>query len=154
MRYGTGQWPGLDAQYLFADRIYPVCSPAFLDRTGVPKTVADLDSQTLLETHGITGDQWLDWATWFRYAGHRATGMRRRYLNYHISVQLALAGEGYALGWHSFVGDLVEEGRLVRPLDVDIGSPGAFYLTLPNNRPVSADTKVFADWLLEISADT
>ena len=153
VRYGSGQWPGLDSRYLFADQIYPVCSRAFLERSGWPETVADLDSCPLIESHGIAGDQWLDWASWFRYVGHRATGMRRRYLNYHIGVQLALAGEGYALGWHSFVGSLVDEGRLVRPLDVEICSPGAFFLTLPNSRPVSSETRMFADWLVAVAND-
>ena len=152
VRYGAGQWPGLDAHFLFSDQIYPVCSPAFLKRAGAPESVADLDGQPLLETHGIADDLWLDWATWFRHAGHRATGMQRRYLNYPISVQLALAGEGYALGWHSFVGSMVEEGRLVRPLDAAIESPGAFFLTYPRGRDFSDEVKFFTEWLIDVAS--
>lgn len=153
VRYGAGKWPGLDARFLFADRIYPVCSPAFLERAGTPESLADLEEHPLLETHGIADDLWLDWATWFRRAGHRASGMRRRYLNYPISVQLALAGEGYALGWHSFIGNLVEEGRLVRPLAAAIESPGAFYLTYPSGREFTDEMLFFTEWLIDAACN-
>ena len=32
IRYGRGQWPGLRADWLTADELFPVCSPALLDR--------------------------------------------------------------------------------------------------------------------------
>lgn len=153
VRYGMGQWPGLDARFLYADRVYPVCSPAFIEKHGAPESVEALDRYPLIEVHGVAGDQWLDWASWFRHAGHRATGMRRRYLNYHIGVHSALSGEGYALGWHSFIGDLVADGRLLRPLDAEIRSPGAFFLTMPSNRVLSEDVRRFADWIVEAARD-
>ena len=30
IRYGRGQWPGLRADWLMADELFPVCSPALL----------------------------------------------------------------------------------------------------------------------------
>ncbi len=148
VRYGGGRWPGYDGRYLFSDRIYPVCAPSCLDAHGTPFSLSELASMPLIESHGIPGDQWLDWVGWFRYAGHRASGMHTRYLNYLIGVQMALNGQGYALGWHSFVGDLVADGRLVKPLDVEIHSPGAFYLISPVGRPLEGDTALFAEWLI------
>ena len=32
IRYGRGHWPGLRADWLMADELFPVCSPALLDR--------------------------------------------------------------------------------------------------------------------------
>jgi DNA-binding transcriptional LysR family regulator len=148
VRYGAGRWPGLESRPLFGDRVYPVCSPSYLENTGRPAAVADLAEHPLIESHGIAGDRWLDWTAWFRHVGHRATGMRRRYLNYHIGVQLALDGQGYALGWHSFVGPLVADGRLVKPLDAEVSSPGGFFLTSSAGRTLSSDARLFADWLI------
>ena len=148
VRYGAGQWSNLDSRYLFDDVVYPVCSPAFIDRVGAPKSLEELARQPLFDARGIDGDNWLDWATWFRSAGHMIGGVRGRFLNYLIGVQMALDGRGYVLGWHSFVADLVKQGRLVRPLDAEIRSPGAFYLTTPSNRPLSPDIELFADWLI------
>ena len=42
---------------------------------------------------------------------------------------MALDGKGRILGWHSFVGNLVAKGRLVRLLDAEIRLPGALFLT-------------------------
>ncbi|WNJ99552.1 LysR substrate-binding domain-containing protein [Thalassospiraceae bacterium LMO-JJ14] len=152
VRYGAGRWPHLDSRFLFDDVVYPVCSPDFLERVGAPKSLEELAGHPLFDSRGIEGDQWLDWATWFREAGHSIGGARGKFLNYLISVQMALEGRGYVLGWHQFVGDLVREGRLVRPLDVEIRSPGAFYLTTPAGRPMSADIQLFADWLIAEAA--
>mgnify|MGYP001793430347 CR=1 FL=1 len=33
IRYGRGQWPGLRADWLMADELFPVCSPALLKRS-------------------------------------------------------------------------------------------------------------------------
>jgi LysR family glycine cleavage system transcriptional activator len=153
VRYGTGQWMGQECRYLFSDRIYPVCSPSFLAASGTPSVIADLADKPLIESHGIPGDHWLDWTTWFRYVGHRAVGIRTRYLNYLIGVQMALNGQGYALGWHSFVGDLVASGQLVKPLDVEVSSPGAFFMTTPTGRPLGVDAALFADWLVAEATD-
>lgn len=147
VRYGAGQWAGLDSRELFADRVYPVCSPDYMARMGAPETPADLADHPLYDSRGIAGDQWVDWPTWFRHAGHPAAGRRGQVLNYLIGVQMALDGKGYVLGWHQFIGDLVAAGRLVRPLDAEIRSPGAFYLTTPAERALSADAQLFADWL-------
>lgn len=152
VRYGAGRWPDLESRYLFGDRIYPLCGPSYIEKAGSPATVADLAGHPLIDVHGIPGDHWLDWATWFRYAGHRAIGIRRRFLNYVIGVQMAMDGQGFVLGWHSFVGDLVSEGRLVRPLDVEIRSPGAFFLTSPAGQALSSDATLFADWLIAEAA--
>lgn len=148
VRYGAGQWRGLDCRYLFKDRIYPVCSPSLSSASDAPRTVADLASRPLIESHGIAGDHWLDWATWFRYVGHHTSGIRNRYLNYLIGIQMALNGQGYALGWHSFIGDLVAGGALVKPLDVEIDSPGAFFMTAPVGRSLTPEAAHFADWLV------
>lgn len=149
IRYGAGNWPNLESRLLFSDDIYPVCSPEFIARVGAPRTVEDIAAHTLFDSRGIEGDHWVDWNTWFRNAGHPLAAARGTSLNYMIGVQMALDGRGYVLGWDRFVGDLVRDGRLVKPLDMQIRSPGAFYLTIPANRELSADVRIFADWLIE-----
>ena len=83
----------------------------------------------LLDARGIPGDQWVDWASGFRHVGHRISGAQGQSISYLIGVQMALDGKGRILGWHSFVGNLVAKGRLVRLLDAEIRSPGGFFLT-------------------------
>ena len=42
---------------------------------------------------------------------------------------MALDGKGRILGWHSFVGNLVAKGHLVKLFDTEIRLPSAFFLT-------------------------
>ena len=46
--FGSGQWEGLEAQLLFGERVYPVCSPAYLRGHPALHRPEDLLDQTLL----------------------------------------------------------------------------------------------------------
>lgn len=71
----------------------------------------------------------VDWANWLRHMDNRVSGAQGQSITYLLGVQMALDGKGRILGWHSFVGNLVAKGRLVRLLDAEIRLPGAFFLT-------------------------
>ena len=83
----------------------------------------------LLDARGIPGDQLVDWANWLRHMDNRVSGAQGQSISYLIGVQMALDGKGRILGRHSFVGNLVAKGRLVRLLDAEIRLPGTFFLT-------------------------
>src|SRR3984957_13187869 len=48
VRYGLGVWPGLRAHWLMAERLFPVCSPALLNRATPLRRPEDLANHTLL----------------------------------------------------------------------------------------------------------
>ena len=48
VRYGAGVWPGLAAEKLMDEEVYPVCSPELLRRQGGPRRPADLAGETLI----------------------------------------------------------------------------------------------------------
>ena len=50
VRYGRGNWPGLRAQWLMAEDIFPVCSPALLHAEKPLRRPEDLAHHTLLHT--------------------------------------------------------------------------------------------------------
>src|SRR6516162_785108 len=56
IRYGRGNWQGVKAQWLMADELFPVCSPALLNRR--LRCPEDLAHQTLLHTSGGYDDDW------------------------------------------------------------------------------------------------
>ncbi len=152
VRYGRGQWPGLQSHFLFGDVIYPVCSPGYLSTRARPTSVADLADHPLYDAYGIQGDHWVTWESWFRAAGHPGMGVQRHFLNYLIGVQMALDGQGFALGWHSFIGDLVRQGRLIKPIDVQMTAPGSFYLTHASTADLSPNARLVLDWLMAEAA--
>ncbi|WMR46779.1 LysR substrate-binding domain-containing protein, partial [Stenotrophomonas maltophilia] len=65
IRYGLGQWPGLRAQHLMDDYLFPVASPALagVETLVDPARIADLPLLTDLSPQG--------WRDWFRHAGVR-----------------------------------------------------------------------------------
>src|SRR6202522_3263156 len=63
IRYGRGQWPGLRADWLMADQLFPVCSPALVTGAKPLRCPEDLADQTLLHTSGGYDDDWRLWLT-------------------------------------------------------------------------------------------
>ena len=62
IRMGDGDWPGVRAELLFAQRIFPVCAPVIAARL---KRVEDLAHEWVIrEENGM-----VDWARWFAQAG-------------------------------------------------------------------------------------
>ncbi len=50
IRYGRGQWPGVRADWLMADQLFPVCSPALLTGPRPLRCPEDLANHVLLHT--------------------------------------------------------------------------------------------------------
>src|SRR6266436_8212994 len=63
IRYGRGNWPGLRAEWLMADQLFPVCSPTLLTGDKPLRRPEDLADQVLLHTSGGTEDDWRLWLT-------------------------------------------------------------------------------------------
>src|ERR1700733_11760021 len=52
IRYGRGHWPGVRADWLTADQLFPVCSPELLTRDKPLRCPEDLANHVLLHTTG------------------------------------------------------------------------------------------------------
>src|SRR6201999_855047 len=63
IRYGRGHWEGLRADWLMADELFPVCSPALLKGSRPLKSPQDLAQHTLLHSSGGYDDDWRLWLT-------------------------------------------------------------------------------------------
>ena len=68
----------------------------------------------------------VDWDVWFALQSHGASlpldeaPQRFSSNDFVLLMQMALDGQGLALGWEHLVGDLLREGRLVRPVDDEL----------------------------------
>src|SRR6202165_717944 len=58
IRYGRGHWPGWRTDWLMADELFPVCSPALLTGDKPLRCPQDLANRTLLHTSGGYDDDW------------------------------------------------------------------------------------------------
>ena len=150
IRYGSGQWEGLEAIRIFDNEIWPVCAPSYLaDRGPLPRVEALLD-ETLLHL-GQFDRNWVTWQAWLAAQGIKAAPRRRglEFDNYLVLLQAAVRGEGVALCGRRLAEDFIARGDLLRPIETSLRSDRAFYILYPQNIPLSATARKFRDWLVK-----
>jgi LysR family glycine cleavage system transcriptional activator len=148
IRYGHGQWPGLRADWLTADRLFPVCSPALLTGNRPLRCPEDLADHVLLHTSGGTSD---DWRLWLTAAGLPAQLSKHPGITFDLSfmtVQAAIDGIGVAIGRTSYVEADIAKGRLVVPFKITLPADAGFYLVSPEARADSPKLSAFRQWLI------
>lgn len=93
IRYGTGDWPGLDAQLLYHDLAIPAAAPQ-LAAALAGCSAQDLMRQVLL----IDGDG-ADWRQWARNAdlSYPASARKRQFLDHDVAAEAARQGLGIIL---------------------------------------------------------
>lgn len=149
IRFGMGRWSGLDSTLLFADTIYPVCSPDYAKLLGSQTGLEDMANASLLDVGNVREEGWLGWTDWFAGVGSSLTPRKPRTFNsYVVAVQAAMDGLGIVLGWHALVADDVADGRLVGLTPHALIPSGGFYLVTQQNKPLSSGAALFRDWLL------
>lgn len=150
VRYGAGAWPGLAAEKLMDEEIYPVCSPA-VRRAGKWRAPRDLAHAPLI--HDLSVDShagFASWQAWFECVGVTlAQASRGMKINNSAAVlQAAIEGHGVALARSVMARDDLAAGRLIRLFpEVTLTSALAYYVVY---RPECASLPrlvAFRDWL-------
>ena len=147
IRYGRGHWPGVRADWLTADELFPVCSPALLTGNRPLRSPQDLADHTLLHTSGVYDD---DWRLWLTAAGLPADISKLPGLTFDLilmTVQAALDGIGVAMGRTSYVEGDIAKGRLVVPFQITLPTDAGFYLVSPEGRADPPKLAAFRKWL-------
>lgn len=156
VRYGTGSWPGLKADKLMDEEVYPVCSPGLLREGGRLRQPNDLTRDTLI--HDLSMDShagFPSWDAWLQKAGVTGvTTTRGLQINNSAAVlQAAIDGHGVALARSVMAHDDLTTGRLVRLFpDVTFASPLAYYVIYRAECSGLPRLMAFRDWLLEEAA--
>jgi LysR family transcriptional regulator, glycine cleavage system transcriptional activator len=148
IRYGRGRWPGLDARWLMAEDIFPVCSPTLLQGPKPLRTPQDLARHTLI--HASTSRE--DWQLWLTAAGLPKALAARPGLTFDLSLmalQAAVDGLGVALGRSAYVEADIAAGRLVVPFDVKLPAEAGFYVVAPQETAETPKIALFRDWLIK-----
>jgi len=148
LRFGRGQYPGLETVHLLDDWVTPTVSPALVERLGMP-TLDTLDRFPLL---GAPGGRWSEW-----FAQFGGTLPARFVATFDDSDTLHRAageGLGVALGRLTLARPMVEAGRLLLPFPQRLKAEFAHYLVYPARSAGHAGLQAFRAWLLaEAAAD-
>src|SRR6201996_3701358 len=154
IRYGRGHWPGVRADWLTADELFPVCSPALLQGSKPLKCPEDLAHHTLLHSSGGYDD---DWRLWLTAAGLPTDISKPPGLTFDLilmTVQAALDGIGVAMGRTSYVEADIAKGRLVVPFKIALPTDAGFYLVSPEGAAEPPKLRAFRQWLLATVKNT
>lgn len=110
IRYGGGQWDGIDARLLFRETLAPAASPALARALGAARQPADLLRHPLLHDSDVS-----QWRAWLATAGltYRPRWQDRRFEDYDTVLAAAEAGLGIALLRRPYAEAAAETGRLV-----------------------------------------
>jgi len=149
IRYGRGQWPGLRVDWLMADKLFPVCSPALLAGKKPLRKPEDLADHVLLHSSAGNDD---DWRLWLTAAGLPTNLSKQPGVTFDLvfmTVQAAIDGVGVAMGRTSYVQDDIAKGRLVVPFDITLPVDAGFYLVSPEAKADSPKLSAFRNWLME-----
>ena len=144
IRYGTGNYEGLDCEKLFEDELFPTMSPK-LRRAERVRTPADLARLSLLRIRNQP------WAPWFAAAGVNLPEPRRGpiFNDSELALQTAIQGQGVVLARGSLAAAKLRAGVLVAPFKQRIASPQTCYLVYPHQNATKPSVQLFRAWLLE-----
>ncbi|WP_296818811.1 transcriptional regulator GcvA [Brevundimonas sp.] len=142
LRYGPGEWPGVRADLLFRETVFPVCSPEFQRRHGLSEP-QDLLRVPLLRHRGRP------WKAWFQMAGVEAEEPRGGVVFDDSSALLdaAVSGLGAALARSGLAGYDLDSGRLIRPFPEARQEPWGYFIVWREDSPKQAVIQRFRDWL-------
>ena len=151
VRYGTGKWPGLAAEKLMDEEVYPVCSREIQRKKNL-HTPADLKPEMLLHDLSMDGHAGFPtWDAWLRKAGVQniSTARGMKINNSAAVLQAAIEGHGVALARSVMARDDLMSGRLVRLFgNIQFSSPLAYYIVYRPDCAGLPRIKAFRDWLL------
>ncbi len=150
IRYGQGQWPGLVAEKLMGEEVYPVCSAQFLEQRTLHQP-EDLLCVPLIHD-GSLGTHagfptWSDWLNKARVNG----GNKAQHLQINNSaavLQSAVDGHGVALARSVMVKRELDDGRLIRLFpNIALESALAYYLVYRPECSTWPKIQSFKAWL-------
>jgi LysR family transcriptional regulator of beta-lactamase len=140
IRFGDGDWPGLEALRLLPAPMSPLCTPALAQRLETP---AALSGVPLLRSYRP-----LEWRSWFAAADVEPPPIRGPVFDsLTLMIHAAVAGQGAVLAPPSLFQPELTSGQLVQPFPT-LCEVGAYWLTWLRHRPATEAMTAFRAWSL------
>lgn len=146
--WGRPQVPGQTRLPLFAEQVYPVCSPEYLrDHPDIVSSPNELCRANLLHLD-VGDDQVLTWRRWFaaRSIEYTAGQGRNLFDSYPFLLRAVQSGEGIGLGWRHLTDRFVEDGSLVCVGPTVRSEVPAYYLQIADDDLDEPLMQKIIDW--------
>ena len=142
----AAHWPGMHAERLIPETMFPVCAPQFLKGDNPPRRPSDLADHVLLDVPA-TPEGWRQWIDAATEAGEDMSRVRvesaLRFDLFHLSTQAAIQGVGIDLGRSPMVDRHLKAGVLVAPFGLKVRSTLSYWLICPES---FAETELFQNF--------
>lgn len=149
VRYGMGNYPGLVAEKLCEETVFPVCAPRVAARLAHP---SDLAREELIHVDGNArfDPHFPNWKTWLTAAGAVGVDAERgmRFTLSTPAIEAAINGQGVLLGRSLVVAEDLATGRLTRPFALELPVRPAYYLVCPGAALRRSTVARLRDWML------
>jgi LysR family glycine cleavage system transcriptional activator/LysR family transcriptional regulator of beta-lactamase len=143
IRFGAGQWPGLQAHRLTTERMTPVCKP--------PKPQGAWQDMPLLTVRGAR-EMWRDW---FLMASEApAPRSFHSFDTFVVALEAAKAGAGVLLGSRPLIDAALKDGELVRLSELELPSPHGHFLAYRAEEVQSPGLRAAVNWFLRQAGRT
>lgn len=144
LRFGSGQWAGVESRFLMPAIFTPLCSPLMAERL-------DLKRPEDLQRADLVGEP-DEWRAWFAAAGVVDTEAvlppRLTADNQAMEVAAAIGDQGVALGSPILYGREIERGLLVQPFEPLVSLAAGYWLCYPTARRLNGKIARFRGWVL------
>lgn len=151
VRFGYGEYVGLDSRKLLEVTFVPVCAPSLCESLSDRAPSALLNQPLLSDSTIYRSPERFGWTEWFRQARLPIPeGLReQRFGNGLLALEAAMTGQGVLLASKQIVQTALDAGKLVVAWDHAMPCPFKYHIvcTLPAlERPI---VQAFRSWLLD-----
>lgn len=145
IRYGQPNWPNLEVEPIFTERILPLASPEFI-HTHALLTPADLLRVPLIQS-SVNLVQWPEWFNRF-CTDQRPERMGLRFDRAMMSLDAAVQKLGVALESTSIGQSLIASGKLQPVFETQLSMEvQAHFMVFPARHGSRPEVKSFVEWV-------
>jgi len=156
IRFGSGNYPGMQVDQLLSEEVFPVCSPGLANEFPLDQP-SDLKHYHLLHygTSDVNlGAGWPDWQMWLMAAGATAVNTTHglTFDRQELLIQAALDGQGVALVGSVSVNDDIRKGRLIKPFGLTFPLEFSYYFVTTTAKSQWPDIVAVREWIFRETA--
>ncbi|QDG74545.1 LysR substrate-binding domain-containing protein [Labrenzia sp. PHM005] len=142
IRVGHGPYPGMNAEKLLNQRVFPVCSPTLAKEIKRPEDIGKLP---IIHDPG----QMFTWKTWLDLFGLDETILQDgpSFSDGSLCLDAAIAGQGVFLAWETLAVYAVQSGQVIAPFPERPATGLGYWLISGKDVPRTKAKDAFGSWL-------
>ena len=146
IRFGAGQWPGVDAVPIGTHTVFPICAPGLANSLKSPSDLADVP--VIMDQASM-----LSWPDWLSAAGAPQTRLGGPTISDPaLAFDAAVAGQGVLLALGIMAEYALERGQVVAPFSTTIRSEYGYWFATASGKQAPSRVRKFRTWLLDAMA--